>query len=133
MFTRSRRWLLACVAAAVLAAVGLAAGWGLRVYDPAEAARRRVPLGASAYKVAEALGRDADGAVRGQDRRGRWVTLARHWDYGSDSLVVDFDRQQRATEAVVVRGQTLWDRVRDRVRDRLERWGWPRQSNQETD
>jgi hypothetical protein len=126
MSTRGRRWLLACLAVGLLVGVGLAAGWlSGTYYDPAEAARRRVPVGASAYKVAEALGRRADGAVRSQDRRGRWVTIARHWDYGTDTLVVDFDEHQRATEAAVVRGPTLWDHVRGR----LWRWGWPRPAN----
>jgi hypothetical protein len=60
MSTRGRRWFLAWLAVAMLVVAGLAAGWGLWTCDPAEAAQRRVPLGVSAYKVAEALGRKAD-------------------------------------------------------------------------
>jgi hypothetical protein len=110
--TRGRRWLLAVLALALVAGVGIVA-FLVFAEDELEAARRRVPRGADREAVEAAVGRPADGrtartAFPDDPRR---VLI---WLDGKHQLLVEFNADGRAVEAWTYhpRGPTLWERFR---------------------
>jgi hypothetical protein len=114
MSTCGRRWLLAGLALAAGAVLGLV-GFLAFGADSAEGARRRVPLGADEEAVIQALGRVGEAALgRGTGLDGMESRRVLAWDYDDDLLLVEFDAEGRAVRASVHRWRdsTLWERLR---------------------
>jgi hypothetical protein len=115
---RRRRRLRACLALAVVAALGGA--WCLVPDDPLEAGRRRVPLGADRDAVEAAVGKAADGVIGKAGPNGEMTRYECVWQrcYGKAvvQLLVEFDEGDRAVSAEVAYwpGPTPWERF----------WAW---------
>ena len=97
---------------ALLAALG-----GLchfRPWDPLEAARRRVPMGADEPAVEAAVGRARDGVCGVEDKNGKLTRRGLYWEAGDDYLFVEFNEDGRAVRASVrsFGGEPLLERVR---------------------
>jgi hypothetical protein len=112
MSTRSRRWLFAVLALAVMAGAGFV-GFLAFAEDEWKAARRRVPRGADREAAEAAVGRPADhiiGKAGGSAESSRRMVF---WDQGKDQLGVEFDEDGRAVKADVYRWEpTGWERFR---------------------
>jgi hypothetical protein len=112
MLVAMRRRVLVLVAALLLAALG-----GLchfRPWDPLEAARRRVPMGADEHAVEAAVGRARDGVCGIEDKNGKLARRGLYWEAGDDYLFVEFDEDGRAVRASVrsFGSEPLLERVR---------------------
>jgi hypothetical protein len=105
MSKRSKRWLLAGLTFTVVA-VGLVVWLLLPAESAAEAAARRVPVGADRAAVEAAVGRPADEV----DAEAGRVKLT--WYFGDDQLWVEFDDAGRSARATFLVIHTpLWDRL----------------------